>query len=169
MTTNGNPVLSVQDLAVIFDTPQGPVHAVNGVSFDLFPGETLAIVGESGCGKTMSALAVLGLAPQPEGRIVSGEARYAGRDLLQMSTRQLRRIRGEDISMIFQEPVSSLNPVFTIGQQIIGVLQAHDSSLSRRAAKARCTDLLESVGSPTPLRDSMGTPTSGPGGCVSGP
>ena len=141
------PVLSVADLTIDFNSSEGVVHAVDHVSFDAVAGETLAIVGESGCGKTISALAVLGLVPRPAGCIVSGSIFFDGRDLLKTPSRELRRIRGHDISMIFQEPASSLNPVFTIGQQIAGVLQAH-SKLSKRAAKNRAVELLSMVGVP---------------------
>ncbi len=139
-------VLSVRDLSVEFHTPTGVVHAVDHVSYDVRPGETLAVVGESGCGKTVTSLAVLGLVPQPPGRIVSGEILFRGNDLLQASSRALRRLRGSEISMIFQDPQSSLNPVFTIGQQIAGVLQAHDRRLSGKAARARTAELLAGVG-----------------------
>lgn len=141
------PVLSVTDLVVEFDTPNGVVRAVNGVTFEIWPGETVAVVGESGCGKTMSALAVLGLLPPP-GRVAAGRVGFGGRELVGLPTRELRKIRGSQISMIFQEPTSSLNPVFTIGQQITDVLRAHDRGLSRRAARARAVELLESVGVP---------------------
>ena len=140
--------LSVRDLTVEFRTPEGKVRAVDGVSFDVHAGETVALVGESGCGKTMSALAVLGLVPAPAGHITSGRIRCEGRDLVGLSSRDLRKVRGSLISMVFQEPTSSLNPVFTVGQQIAGVLRAHDRSLSRRAAKDRAVELLVSVGVP---------------------
>jgi oligopeptide/dipeptide ABC transporter ATP-binding protein len=143
-----DPVLSVRDLSVEFHTPDGVVSAVDHVSYEVRPGETLAVVGESGCGKTVTSLAVLGLLPQPPGRIVSGEILFAGDDLLQASPRALRRLRGAEISMIFQDPQSSLNPVLTIGQQISGVLQAHDPRLSTRAARARTIELLNDVGVP---------------------
>ena len=143
-----DPVLSVRDLSVDFHTATGVVHAVDNVSYDLRPGETLAVVGESGCGKTVTSLAVLGLVPQPAGRIVSGEILFDGNDLLRASPRALRRLRGSEISMIFQDPQSSLNPVFTIGQQIVDVLRAHDRRLSAKAARARAVDLLRGVGIP---------------------
>ncbi len=142
------PLLSVRDLSVEFHTPDGVVQAVDHVSYEVRPGETLAVVGESGCGKTVTSLAVLGLVPQPPGRIVSGEIRFEGKDLLTATARDLRRLRGDEISMIFQDPQSSLNPVFTIGQQIAGVLQAHDSRLSPKAARARAVELLNGVGVP---------------------
>ncbi len=142
------PVLSVDDLVVEIDTPSGPYRPVDGVGFEVFPGETVALVGESGCGKTMTALAVLGLLPQPGGRIADGRIHFGGRNLVDAPRRELRRIRGSAISMIFQEPVSALNPVFTIGQQIADVLRAHDRRLSRLAARQRAVDLLVSVGVP---------------------
>ncbi len=145
------PSLSVRDLSVEFDTPEGVVRAVDGVSFDVFPGETVALVGESGCGKTMTALAILGLVPRPNGSVASGEIRCGGRDLLGLSNRELRSIRGSVASMVFQEPTSSLNPVFTVGKQIAGVLRAHDPGLSRRAARERAVELLHSVGVPDAL------------------
>ncbi|MDP8930277.1 MAG: ATP-binding cassette domain-containing protein, partial [Actinomycetota bacterium] len=125
----------MSDLTVEFDTPEGVVHAVDHVSYDVRPGETLAVVGESGCGKTVSSLAVLGLLPQPPGR-VTGEILFQDSDLLRAPKQELRRIRGAEISMIFQDPESSLNPVFTIGQQISAVIRAHDRRLSARAARA---------------------------------
>lgn len=142
------PVLSVRDLSVEFQTPDGVVHAVDHVSYEVRPGETLAVVGESGCGKTVTALAMLGLVPQPPGRIVSGEVLLEGEDLLVASSRRLRQLRGAEISMIFQDPQSSLNPVLTIGQQIAGVLRAHDRRLSAKAARARSGELLSMVGVP---------------------
>lgn len=139
------PILSVRDLAVEFHTPEGVVRAVDHVSYDVAPGEVLGVVGESGSGKTVAALAVLGLVPTP-GRVVDGQVLFEGRDLLRMSKRELRRIRGARISMVFQDPQSSLNPVFTVGEQIAGVLQAHRDKLSARAARARAVELLEMVG-----------------------
>ncbi len=142
------PRLSVQNLTVEFRTPEGTVRAVDGVSFDVHAGETVALVGESGCGKTMSALAVLGLVPAPAGHIAGGRITCEGRELVGLSNRELRKVRGSLVSMVFQEPASSLNPVFTVGQQIAGVLRAHDRSLSRRAATDRAVELLLSVGVP---------------------
>jgi len=141
-------VLSIQDLTVEFDTPDGVVHAVDHVSYDVRPGEILGVVGESGCGKTVTALAVLGLVPRPPGRIVSGKILFDGNDLLAASRKELRRVRGSEIAMIFQDPQSSLNPVFTIGQQIADVLRAHDARVSARAVRARTVALLEMVGVP---------------------
>ena len=140
------PLLSIRDLTVEFRTPEGVVKAVDHVSYDVRPGEVVGVVGESGCGKTVTALAVLGLIRCPPGRIVDGQVLFEGRDLLHASRRELRDIRGNEISMIFQDPQSSLNPVFSIDQQISGVLRAHDRGLSRRAARARTVELLEDVG-----------------------
>jgi oligopeptide/dipeptide ABC transporter ATP-binding protein len=144
----GSPqaLLSIRDLAVEFQAPEGVVHAVDHVSYDVGVGEVVGVVGESGCGKTVTALAVLGLIASPPGRVASGEILFEGRDLLRMPRRELQRLRGNDISMIFQDPQSSLNPVFSIGQQIVGVLRAHDRGLSARAARARAAELLEKVG-----------------------
>ncbi len=144
------PVVSIRDLSVCFDTPDGVVHAVDSVSYDVGPGEIVAVVGESGCGKTVTALTVLGLLPQPPGRVVGGEVRFEGRDLLAASRRELRAIRGAAISMIFQDPQSSLNPVFSIGRQIVDVLRAHDRRLSKADARARTVELLSTVGIPEP-------------------
>src|SRR5439155_25576379 len=119
-------------------------RAVDGVSFHVIPGETLAIVGESGCGKSVTALSVLRLIPSPPGRIVSGAIRFAGRDLLGLSEAQMREVRGNEISMIFQEPMTSLNPVLTIGHQIAETLTLHQG-LDRRAALARAVEMLRLV------------------------
>ena len=112
------PVLSIRDLVVEFRTEDGIVHAVDGLSYDVFPGETLGIVGESGSGKSVGTLALLGLIPQPPGRIVRGEAIFQGADLLKMSKKALRRIRGKDLAMVFQDPMTSLNPVLKVGYQL---------------------------------------------------
>ena len=140
------PLLSIRDLTVEFHSPEGVVHAVDHVGYDISPGEVLGVVGESGCGKTVTWLAVLGLVPNPPGRVVDGQVLFGGRDLLSTSPRDLTRIRGDDISMIFQDPQSSLNPVFTVGQQIVAVLRAHNPKMSRRAARSRSVELLEMVG-----------------------
>jgi oligopeptide/dipeptide ABC transporter ATP-binding protein len=142
------PLLSVEDLRVHFWTGGGTVHAVNGISFDIGPGETLGIVGESGCGKSVTALALLGLLPRA-GRVRSGSATFDGRDLLQLSQRALRRLRGRQIAMIFQDPMTSLNPVLTIGRQIREPLETH-FGLGRKAATARAAELLDRVGIPNP-------------------
>jgi peptide/nickel transport system ATP-binding protein len=140
-------LLSVEDLHVEFRTERGTVYAVNGVSFDLHHGQTLGIVGESGCGKSVTSLALLGLLPRA-GHVSSGRALYDGRDLVQMSPRELRDIRGKDIAMIFQDPMSSLNPVHRIGTQIREALTTH-FDMSAKEADARVVELLEQVGIPS--------------------
>ncbi len=119
------PLLSIQDLVVEFKTEDGIVHAVDGVSYELFPGETLGIVGESGSGKSVSTLALLGLIPQPPGRIARGTAMFKGRDLLKLKKKELRRVRGNEVAMIFQDPMTSLNPVLTVGFQLGEAIQTH--------------------------------------------
>jgi len=143
-------LLSVNDLRVQFWTQRGTVHAVNGVSFDVAPGETLGIVGESGCGKSVTSLAILGILPRA-GRVSSGQALFEGRDLLGRSDAELRRIRGRDIAMIFQDPMTSLNPVLTIGRQIREALETH-MGMSRKEAQARAVELLVQVGIPEARR-----------------
>ena len=138
------PLLEVADLRTWFFTRDGIVRAVDGVSFHVTQGETLAIVGESGCGKSVTALSVLRLIPSPPGRIVSGKICFAGRDLLDLSEAQMRQVRGNEISMIFQEPMTSLNPVLTIGRQIAETLTLHQG-LGRAAALARAVDMLRLV------------------------
>ena len=141
-------LLSVENLRVQFWTGGGTVHAVNGISFEIGAGETLGIVGESGCGKSVTALALLGLLPRA-GRVRSGSARFDGRDLLQLSQRALRRVRGRQIAMIFQDPMTSLNPVLTIGRQIREALETH-FDMKRGPATARAAELLDRVGIPSP-------------------
>src|SRR5215471_14625735 len=136
----GRPLLEVADLRTWFFTRDGIVRAVDGVSFHVMPGETLAIVGESGCGKSVTALSILRLVPSPPGRIVSGAIRLDGRDLLALSEAEMRDVRGNDISMIFQEPMTSLNPVLTIGRQIAETLTLHQG-LDRRAATRRAVEM----------------------------
>jgi oligopeptide transport system ATP-binding protein len=140
------PLLSVEDLRVQFWTSRGTVYAVNGISFEIAPGETLGIVGESGCGKSVTALAILGILPRA-GRIPSGTAIFEGLDLLHLSDRRLRGIRGREIAMIFQDPMTSLNPVLTIGKQIREELKAH-FGMRKKEAEARAVELLDRVGIP---------------------
>jgi oligopeptide/dipeptide ABC transporter ATP-binding protein len=142
------PLLQVEDLRVQFATGRGPVHAVNGISFDIAPGETLGIVGESGCGKSVTSLAVLGILSR-NGRVTGGRALFEDRDLLQMDDRALRSIRGRDIAMIFQDPMTSLNPVLTVGRQIREALETH-FDLDKKKATARAGELLDRVGIPSP-------------------
>jgi peptide/nickel transport system ATP-binding protein len=134
-------VLAVEGLETVFITRRGIVKAVDGVSFSLRRGETLAIVGESGCGKSMTALSLMRLIPEPPGRIVGGTVMLDGRDLLRLDEAAMRQVRGNDISMIFQEPMTSLNPVLTIGEQIAEALRLHQG-LSRAAALARAIEML---------------------------
>jgi peptide/nickel transport system ATP-binding protein len=145
----GEPVLEVHDLKTYFYTRTGLVKAVDGVSFSLRRGETLAIVGESGCGKSVTALSLLRLVPDPPGRVVDGTARLNGVDLLSLDEPAMRQVRGKEISMIFQEPMTSLNPVMTIGRQIGEALLLHETT-SRRAALARTIEMLQLVGIPEP-------------------
>src|SRR5687768_7050320 len=140
-------LLEVQDLHVHFVTSRGVVRAVEGISYTVAPGEVVALVGESGCGKSVSSLAIMRLLAKPAGRIVGGRILYEGRDLLKLTEDQMREIRGRDISMIFQEPMTSLNPVLTIGFQIMEPLLIH-MGMSTATARARALDLLKMVGIP---------------------
>jgi peptide/nickel transport system ATP-binding protein len=144
-------VLEVEDLRTVFFTRQGLVKAVDGISFSLRRGEILAVVGESGCGKSMTALSVMRLVPSPPGRIVGGAVRLEGRDLLALDEAAMRALRGNAISMIFQEPMTSLNPVFTIGDQIAEAFRLHQD-LSRAAAREKAVDMLRRVRIPEPAR-----------------
>ncbi|HKU41862.1 MAG TPA: ABC transporter ATP-binding protein [Polyangiales bacterium] len=139
--------LSVRDLCVYFRTEQGEVKAVDGVSFDVQPGEVLGIVGESGSGKSVTSLAVMGLLPQPPAHFPRGEVLFGGKSLLRSSDRELRAIRGKRIAMIFQDPMTSLNPYLTIERQLSEVLELHES-LSRSAARQRAVAMLAKVGIP---------------------
>jgi len=143
------PLLEVADLSVRFDTDDGTVHAVDRLSFTLGQGEVLGIVGESGCGKSVTCMSLVRLLP--ETAVIGGQAVFEGRDLLAMTPRELRRVRGRAISFVFQEPMTSLNPVFTVGRQISEVLQRH-LDLSRTAARARALELLRLVRIPAPER-----------------
>jgi len=145
--TDSAPLLEVEDLRVEFTTRRGIVHAVNGISFAIAPGETLGIVGESGCGKSVTSLAVLGLLAR-NGRVRSGRALFDGRNLLELSDRALRGLRGREIAMIFQDPMTSLNPVLTIGRQIRETLETH-FDLNRKEAEARAAELIDRVGIPS--------------------
>jgi oligopeptide transport system ATP-binding protein len=136
----------VEDLRVEFSTRRGTVHAVNGITFEISRGETLGIVGESGCGKSVTSLAILGLLAR-NGRVADGRALFEGQDLIRQSDRTLRRIRGREVAMIFQDPMTSLNPVLTIGRQIREALETH-FNMNRKAADARATELLDRVGIP---------------------
>ncbi len=144
------PLLEVENLQTHFRTPDGINRSVDGLSFSVEAGETVAIVGESGCGKSVTANSILRLIPEPPGRI-SGAIRFAGRDLLKLSDREMRAIRGNDISMIFQEPMTSLNPVLTVGRQLGETLRLHQR-LDRKAAEERGIEMLRLVGIPEPAR-----------------
>jgi len=141
------PLLTVEGLHVQFGTMRGLVYAVNGISFDIAPGETLGIVGESGCGKSVTSLAVLGILAR-NGRATRGTAMFGGRDLLTLSDAELRQVRGREIAMIFQDPMTSLNPVLTIGRQIREALEVH-FGMQRKEADRRATELLDQVGIPS--------------------
>ncbi len=145
------PLLEVEGLKTYFFTRDGVVRAVDGVSFSVYTGETLAIVGESGCGKSVTSLSILRLIASPPGRIVSGKLRFEGRDLLSLSEREMRAVRGNEISMIFQEPMTSLNPVLTIGRQIAETLELH-RGLSTHKAMQRAIAMLRLVNMPEPER-----------------
>jgi oligopeptide/dipeptide ABC transporter ATP-binding protein len=140
-------MLTVEDLKVEFWTRRGTVYAVNGISFDIAPGETLGIVGESGCGKSVTSLALMGILPRA-GRITGGTATFQDRDLLKLSDHQLRKVRGREIAMIFQDPMTSLNPVLTIGRQIREALETH-FDMDKGEANARAAELLDQVGIPS--------------------
>jgi peptide/nickel transport system ATP-binding protein len=140
-------LLRVKDLRTHFFTEEGVVRAVNGVSYDLEEGETLGLVGESGCGKSVSALSLLRLIPNPPGKIVGGEVWFDGQDILKADEDEIRHIRGNRIAMVFQEPMTSLNPVLTIGRQITEALELH-LKMDKSAANKRATELLEMVGIP---------------------
>ncbi len=151
MDARAAPLLEVEDLRTWFYTRDGIVRAVDGVSYRVHHGETLAVVGESGCGKSVTSLSVLRLIASPPGKIVSGRLAFAGRDLLGLSEAEMRAIRGNEISMIFQEPMTSLNPVLTIGSQIAEALVLH-AGLDQRGALARAVEMLHLVKIPEPER-----------------
>ncbi len=141
------PLMRVQNLTTRFYTEDGTVYAVNGISYDLYEGETLGIVGESGCGKSVHALSIMGLIPSPPGKVVDGSVEFKGRDLLKLSKDQMRRVRGGEIAMIFQDPMTSLNPVLSIGKQISEALTLH-LGMTERQARDRTIELLDMVGIP---------------------
>ncbi|MEW6188262.1 MAG: ABC transporter ATP-binding protein [Thermodesulfobacteriota bacterium] len=143
------PLLSVRDLKTYFHVHMGTVKSVDGVSFDLEPGKTLGIVGESGSGKTVSCLSLVKLVPMPPGEIVSGQALLEGIDLLTLSEKELRKVRGRKISMIFQEPMTALNPLFTVGEQIAETIRLHQK-LNKAEAFEKAVEMLSSVSIPLP-------------------
>ncbi len=144
-------ILKVNNLKTYFYTEEGVLPGVDGVDIEVNKGETLAIVGESGCGKSVTSLSILRLIPNPPGKIVEGEILYKGKDLLKLSEREMRGIRGNDISMIFQEPMTSLNPVFTVGKQIMESLMIHQK-MNKSQARERAIEMLKLVGIPLPER-----------------
>lgn len=143
------PLLEVRSLTTRFFTEDGVVRAVEDVSFEIFPGEILSLVGESGCGKSVTGLSLLRLIPIPPGKIESGELLFDGKNLLNLEEKEMQKVRGNDISMIFQEPMTSLNPVFTIGNQIMEVLQLHQS-LDKKEARRNAIEMLGRVKIPSP-------------------
>ena len=147
-------ILDVQGLETTFRTPDGVIHAVNGVTFGLGEGETLGVVGESGCGKSVTMLSVMGLIPSPPGKIEAGKAMFAGQDLLKLSKDELRHIRGSQIAMIFQDPMTSLNPVLTIERQLTEPLELH-LGMTKTQARDRAVELLRMVGIPN-AKDRLG-------------
>jgi peptide/nickel transport system ATP-binding protein/oligopeptide transport system ATP-binding protein len=148
-SATAKPVLEVEGLKTVFHTQEGTIHAVNGVSFHLSPGELVGVVGESGSGKSVTMMSLMKLLPEPPAEIVAGTARLEGRDLLRLEPGALRKVRGAEVGFVFQDPMTSLNPVFNIGFQIMEPLRAH-LGLSKRAARARAIDLLKLVGIPSP-------------------
>ena len=145
------PILEVKDLRTYFHTRTGVVKAVDGVNFELYPGETLGVVGESGSGKSMTSLSIMGLVPQPAGRIEEGsQILYRGENLLEKSPAEMRQIRGKEICMILQDPMTSLNPVYTVGNQVIETLRQSDDNQRSSSLKERAIDLLSKVKIPAP-------------------
>src|SRR5690554_676020 len=140
--------MEVKNLKTEFHTEEGTVYAVNGISYTLNEGETLGVVGESGCGKSVHALSIMGLIPQPPGKITGGEVIFRGRDLLKLSKNKMRLVRGAEIAMVFQDPMTSLNPVLTIGRQITEALKLH-LGMDNEQARARAVELLTMVGIPS--------------------
>ena len=142
------PLLEVKDLVIHYETDDGVVKALNGVNIHIGVGETLGLVGETGAGKTTLAKGIMRLIPHPPGKILGGEVIFEGQDLLKLSTNGMEAIRGRDISMIFQDPMTSLNPVLTVGEQIMEVIENHNTSLSRQEARKWAENMLERVGIP---------------------
>jgi oligopeptide/dipeptide ABC transporter ATP-binding protein len=149
MCIASDAIISVSNLTTQFNLPEGRVLAVNGVSLNIYEGETLCIVGESGCGKTVTALSIMRLVPDPPGEIVEGEIVFLGQDLLRMNVNEMRRIRGNKIAMIFQEPMTCLNPLYTIGNQISEVFKTHKKYSQKKAWNAS-VEILKEVGIPSP-------------------
>jgi oligopeptide/dipeptide ABC transporter ATP-binding protein len=144
------PLLAIDDLAVEFKTEDGVVKAVDGISYELYPGEILGIVGESGSGKSVSTLTLLGLIPQPPGRVASGTAVFQGQDVLALSAKELRGVRGKEMAMVFQDPMTSLNPVITVGKQLAEAISTHNPKETKAELRRRAIELLDLVGVPNP-------------------
>src|SRR3954471_19782473 len=145
------PLLEIKDLNIAFETNRGDVRPVRDVSLSIFPGQTAALVGESGCGKSVTAMSVLRLIPSPPGKVLGGQVLFEGRDLLRLSEREMQHVRGKDIAMIFQEPMTSLNPVYTVGDQIVEAITLHQGVGSRRAYQI-AEESLRDVGIADPKR-----------------
>ncbi len=160
------PLLDVQHLQDDFRTEDGVVHAVEDVSFEVRPGEVLGIVGESGCGKSVTGLSIMRLVPDPPGQIVAGSIEFKGEDLLELNDDEMRQVRGNQISMIFQDPMTAFNPVLSIGRQIGEVLELHQG-MRGQAAMARAVELLKMVGIPSAEQRVRNYPTSSAAGCAS--
>ena len=150
-SSNDKPLLEIDQLNIAFDTIRGQIRPVRDASYSIFPGQTLAVVGESGCGKSVTALSILRLIPSPPGRVLGGEIRVLGRDLLSLSKKEMRSVRGKEIAMIFQEPMTSLNPVYTIGDQIVEAITLHQGVGSREAYRI-AEQALADVGIADPAR-----------------
>lgn len=145
------PLLDVRNLVTRFYTEDGVVYAVNGISYTLDEGESMAIVGESGSGKSVGVMSIIGLIPSPPGKIEAGEVWYTGRDLLKLNQEELRQLRGNEIAMIFQEPMTSLTPAYTVGEHIMEAVKLHQG-VEKREAKKRAIEMLDRVGMPQPSR-----------------
>ena len=162
----GSPVLEIDDLKTYFFTPAGTVRAVDGVSYAVRSGETLGVVGESGCGKSVTALSILRLVADPPGRIVGGAIRFEGRNLLDFGQQQMEEIRGNEISMVFQEPMTSLNPLYTVGHQVSEAIALHQG-VPRRQAMVKAIEMLRRVSIPSPNCARKVFPTSYRAACAS--
>jgi peptide/nickel transport system ATP-binding protein len=164
MPMSDRPILlELKELKTHFFTRRGVIKAVDGVSFEIYRGETLGVVGESGCGKSMSALSIMRLIPVPPGRIVGGQILFEGKDLLSLPLYRIQQLRGTELSMIFQEPMTSLNPVFTVGEQIAEVIRVHQG-LGKKRAHRQAVEMLERVGIPSPEQRAQDYPHQMSGG-----
>jgi oligopeptide/dipeptide ABC transporter ATP-binding protein len=151
MPADPKPLLEIDQLNIAFDTNRGQLRPVRDVSYSIFPGQTLAVVGESGCGKSVTALSILRLIPSPPGKVLKGSINFQGRDLLGLTEKQMRQVRGKDIAMIFQEPMTSLNPVYTVGDQIVEAVTLHQG-VGTRQAYAIAEQALADVGIADPAK-----------------